>query len=124
MFQFLMSAADSEKAPMFEWFNSDIDLLMALLYAVIGISVVICVLLILVGLLMIFEKIFSAIGKSDAKKQKTKEIEPTAVSEDEETVAAITAAIAMIYAEENGTQEVAPFTVRRIRQVSKFKNNR
>ena len=90
----------------------------------IGISVVICVLLILVGLLMIFEKIFSAIGKSDAKKQKTKEIEPTAVSEDEETVAAITAAIAMIYAEENGTQEVAPFTVRRIRQVSKFKNNR
>lgn len=115
MYGLLISALNStEKEPMFELFNSDLDLLTALLYAVIGIAVVLCVLLILVGLLTVFQKIFAAIGKSDSKKKKeTVQVQSASVENDEETVAAIVAAITMIYAEESGTQEVAPFKIGR-----------
>ena len=61
------SGADIDMSKYFEFFNSDMSLGKAALIAVLGISVVLVILLILVGLLTVFEKIFVAVQEIRSK---------------------------------------------------------
>ncbi|MCI8612888.1 MAG: hypothetical protein HFE48_04215 [Clostridia bacterium] len=119
------SGADIDMSKYFEFFNSDMSLGKAALIAVLGISVVLVILLVLVGLLTVFEKIFSSLSKkSEAKSKQTANAVSAEDESDEETVAAIVAAVTMLYAEDCGEDSVPPFVVRRIKQVSQLNSKR
>lgn len=123
MREFIMAASSGGEVDMskyFELFNSDYSLGNAALVAVMGIVVVFAILLVLVVLLTVFEKIFTIKRKN---KTQATAVQTDNMSEDEETVAAIIAAITMLYAQESTSSDVVPqFTVRRIKQVSKLNN--
>lgn len=124
---FIMAESSSpDMSKYFEWFKSDYSLTEAALIAVLGIVFVIAVLLVLIGLLMLFNVIFRAIEKKTVKQPAAvapAEVAPSA-SEDEETVAAIVAAVSCILQEESEDGQPVPFTVRRIKQVDKLKSKK
>ena len=121
--------ADFDLSKYFDWFNSDYSIGDAALIALMGILFVLLVLVVLVVLLVVFNKVFGLIEKkatSAEKKKASKEDSgvsdmSSASENDEEVVAAITAAISCIYAEESGASQPPLFTVRRIRQVKNSK---
>ena len=94
----------------------------AALIALIGFLIVFLVLAVLVLLLMLFKFLFG-LKINFKKKNKTDEISEEAtqvnVDSDEETVAAITAAIAcMLEAEKGeGEEQAAPFVIRKIKRI-------
>ncbi len=91
----------------------------ALLFMVIGMLIIIAVLSILVGLLYIIRYVVKLIEKEPKKTQNTSEVPQTNIdNEDEEVVAAITAAITAIMQEENGGETVvAPFKIKKIKHI-------
>ena len=119
------AAGDFDLSKYFKWLDSDYSIGNAALVALIGIVIVLLILLVLVGLLMAFNKIFGAMENRSKKSvdKKAAPIEESAFEtiDDEETVAAIVAAISCIYAEESGEATPPPFTVRRIRQIKNSK---
>lgn len=121
MERFIMAAqsGDVDMSEIFDLFNSDYSIGNALLIALLGILTVFLILFVLVVVLSLFQKIFTI---KLANKSSAVQNVPSAAAEtqqDEETVAAIFAAISMIYAEEKGSEDAVPtFTVRRIRQIN------
>ena len=104
---------------------SDVPIGTAALYAVVGFVIVLAVLALLVGIFMISGLIFRTKVMSREKlfeKEKSQEkLEPEFVpnavperNEDDEVVAAITAAIAVILSEEGEPSEKPEFVIRRI----------
>ncbi len=91
----------------------------AALYAVIGFLIVVAVLALLVGIFYLSGAIFrtKALSRDNlfARRKKADKAAPTETADDEETVAAITAAIAVILGEESGDADVKPdFVIRRV----------
>ncbi|MCH5157696.1 MAG: OadG family protein [Clostridiales bacterium] len=103
---------------------SDVPIGTAALYAVIGFVIVLGVLALLVGIFLISGLIFrtKALSKDKLFEKKEKpnpepEFVPSAVPErnnDDEIVAAITAAITVILSEECGESEKPEFVIRKI----------
>lgn len=97
------------------------------LYSVIGMLLVIAVLIILIVLLMLISKIVKAIpDKSKSAKKSAAEPAPSAplhAEDEEETVAAITAALMAYYAGEgktavtDGEDIPVPFVIKSIRKI-------
>ena len=93
----------------------------ALVILVVGMLVIMAVLSVLIGLLYIIRYAVNALEKP--KKVKATEAAATPseeIVEDEETVAAITAAISCILQEESnveGTAPVAPFVIKKIKHI-------
>lgn len=110
--------------------KSDIQIPMALFYALLGILVVFAVLFVLILLFTLLEKIFKYnlidraiaavkrfFGKLFKRKSAPVESQPVSVQDeedDEEVVAAITAAIAVLMQDEGGAP--APFKIRSIKR--------
>ncbi len=91
----------------------------SLLVLFIGMSVIFLVLAILVVTVIAYVKALNAVQNKDKVKAPAPVAvapapEPVAVASDDEIVAAITAAIAIIYASESETGEVPPFRVKSI----------
>ena len=92
----------------------------AALLALIGFVIVFLVLAVLVLLLMLFKFLFGL--KINFKKNKNAETANEGTAEvnednDEETVAAITAAIACMLETESGEEQAAPFVIRKIKRI-------
>lgn len=122
----IMAAAGGEvdMSKYFEWLNSDYSIGNAVLVALLGIAVVFTILVVLVLILTLFQKIFTIKVKGKNTEKQTSDGASEAIAlqtQDEETVAAITAAVSLLIAEENGG-EAPQFTVRRIRQVNQIRN--
>lgn len=105
--------------------ESDVSIGTGALEAIVGFIIVLAVLALLVGIFMISGLIFRTKAMSREKlfsrekpaQQLEPEFIPTAVperSEDDEVVAAITAAIAVMLSEEGGADEKPEFVIRRI----------
>lgn len=112
----------------FKLFNSDIEISRALIYVLIGVGVVFLCLVIIIGLLTLLDLIFrfDLFGKFTGlfkRKEKQQIAQPTtvsdttasAVAEDEETIAAITAAISLMLTDETG--KPVPFRIKKIRHM-------
>ncbi|MCH5163886.1 MAG: OadG family protein [Clostridiales bacterium] len=94
----------------------------ALIVVVAGMLIILAVLSILVGLLYIIRYAVGAVEKPKKVKSSTPENKEaqvqSAIEEDEEVVAAITAAITCILQEENnGETIVAPFKIKKIKHI-------
>ncbi len=93
----------------------------ALLFMVIGMAIIIAVLSLLVGLLYIIRFTVEAIEKKPQKTQKADETPVTAVeasADEDEVIAAITAAITCVLQSENGGEvPVAPFKIKKIKHI-------
>ena len=95
------------------------------LYSVIGFFIVIAVLIVLIVLLIIFSKVHNAVSSIKVrKKEPVKEVpgdKTSVVSEDTETVAAITAALMAYYdvkTTANGEEDMpVPFIIRSIKKI-------
>lgn len=112
--------------------KSDIQIPMALFYALLGILVVFAVLFVLILLFTLLEKIFkynlidratAAVKRFFGKLFKKKKVAPvdaqqavvtSAEEEDEEVIAAITAAIAVLMQDDGGAP--APFKIRSVKR--------
>ena len=94
----------------------------ALIVVVAGMLIILAVLSVLVGLLYIIRYVVNATEKPKKAKAVTSESQKpqvqAAIEEDEEVVAAITAAITCILQEENnGETIVAPFKIKKIKHI-------
>lgn len=94
-----------------------------ILLCLIGFALVVATLIILIFLLILFSKIFGKIDSMSLGKKSAKVAEvsaqPTVGDEDEETVAAITAALIAFYdaGRSDGEEEIAPpFVIRSIKK--------
>lgn len=92
----------------------------SLIILLIGMIIIFLTLAVLIGCLVIIRYIVNAIERvnvvSAPQEQATKVV--VEIEEDEETVAAITAAITCILSEENkGSDIVAPFRIKKIKQI-------
>lgn len=101
------------------WFSPDMDsLAQNFLTAGVGILGIFTVLGLLIGVLYLFQFVFSIINKADADKKAA--AAPVAVApvaaetEDEETVAAIFASIYAVLEQEYGEDLVPPFIIKSI----------
>lgn len=99
--------------------ETDITTGAAALYALIGFIIVVAVLALLVGIFYLSGAIFrtKALSRDNLFKRKKKadKSAPTDVEDDGETVAAITAAIAVMLEAERGEDDVKPeFVIRRV----------
>ncbi len=91
----------------------------ALLILVLGMLIILAVLSILIGLLYINNAVIRKIEKQP-KKQPAKAADNHAaesVEDDEEVIAAVTAAITCIMQEERGETVIAPFKIKKIKHI-------
>ena len=91
--------------------------------AILGMSIVFVVLFVLIGILVLMDRLFKKLGKDRSEVVKSVKSVATATengSNDEEVVAVIASAIACIYASENGCDvntAKASFVVKSIRKI-------
>lgn len=96
---------------------SDVTIGETAVYALVGFVIVLLVLALLIGIFYLSGFVFKSklFNKTEQPKSPSKTPETSEVDQDEETVAAITAAIALILAEEAGESDVKPdFVIKRI----------
>ncbi len=111
----LLGDTDLSQFTQYGWFDG-------VLVFLIGMCVVIAMLAVLIIVVKLYCAVVNLIGKKEEKKPEVKPKEEVApivepapvVSNDEEIVAVISAAIAAVYASQNESGEVPPFRVKSI----------